>query len=278
VASKGLDPIAVPAAWSLQDIRQRTRLLQKDTPDSVGVALLSTSLAAKFLRRTKQTSYLFPQQYLAGDSIAIDDESTSMLAAYARELLQLELTALAASLPLVKLTAPGFGILANSVQVVAHGSQLFLREGRTLWQALLRGLPAFAQAYREIINADASGEEIAYELFVPLILVPDWVERSANWLPSLLVTAWNQPGLSDGSMTSVCNTSNKQADNQSKTFAAVGGRSPAVSRLGHTLRSTDEPVMRDGASRERSARPNRSVTQSENQLLCDIRAALNASD
>jgi hypothetical protein len=164
--------------WTFDDIQRRCELLERQSIKASSVALVATSMAAKFLRNTGRTTQRFPEKYLAAEAIALDQASRRGLAAYAQELLQLELTADASALSLTKQIAPGFGILADSIEAVAQGSVAFLREGRRLWKLLLRGLPGFSESYRGIINPDAGDGDIVDELFVPIIFVPDWLARS----------------------------------------------------------------------------------------------------
>jgi len=162
---------------ALRNIQRLRRSLETLTTNAAGLSLLSTSMATKFLRRSSRLAAPFPDAYLAGDLLALDDDSKTMLSAYAQDLMQLEQSATTSSLPLAKVTAPGFGIVASSIQAVAHASIMFLHEGRALWQELLRGLPSYGSHYGEILNPDAGDDEIADDLFVPLMLVPDWPAR-----------------------------------------------------------------------------------------------------
>jgi hypothetical protein len=240
--------------WALRDIRARRRLLEVQTIKAASEALLSTSMATKFLRRTSRTARPFPDSYLAADTIAVDLAAKSMLVAYARELLQLELRAVGSPLPLTRMIAPGFGILANSVEAVAQGSAIFLQEGRELWQVMLRGLPAFSQTYREKMNPDASEEDIASELFVPIVLIPDWPTR----FKELRHERPLREGCSEQDTPKESNTLSART-HRGMGQEALGGAGVAVAR-DHTLR------------------PTAKCKPSEDQILDDIRAALISSD
>jgi hypothetical protein len=164
---------------ALRDLRSLRRLVHAKNVHEAGLLLLSTSLAAKFLRRSQRIPLEFPEAYLAGDVLAVDMASKRMLSDYAEELIQLERNAAVSSLPFAGLTAPGFGVLARSVEAVGQASIQFLHEGRALWQELLRGLPAFEFHYRDILDADATDADIKQDLFIPLMLVPEWPTKSA---------------------------------------------------------------------------------------------------
>jgi hypothetical protein len=239
---------------ALQDIRRRRQVLEVQTIKAASEALLSTSMATKFLRGTSRTAQPFPDSYLAANTIAIDLAAKSMLVAYAGELLQLELRAVGSLLPLTRMIAPGFGILANSVEAVAQGSAMFLQEGRELWQVMLRGLPAFSQTYREKINLDESEEDIASELFVPIVLIPDW--------PTRFKELRHERPLREG--------------------CSEHGRSPKESNTlsARTHRGMGQEALDAGVAvaREHPLRPKANCKPSEEQILDDIRAALISSD
>jgi hypothetical protein len=165
-------------ASALRVLQELRRSVEAKPANAAAQLLLSTSIAAKFLRRTQRTSAAFPDPYLAGDALAIGNETKTMLSAYAEELWRLQDSAAVSSLPFATVAAPGFGVLASSVQAVAHASIMFLHEGRELWRSLLRGEPNFAYYYRKILDDHAIDEDIARDLFVPLMLVPDWPARS----------------------------------------------------------------------------------------------------
>jgi hypothetical protein len=239
---------------ALQDIRRRRQLLEVQTIKAASEALLSTSMATKFLRGTSRTAQPFPDSYLAANTIAIDLAAKSMLVAYARELLQLELRAVSSPLPLTRMIAPGFGILANSVEAVAQGSAIFLQEGRELWQVMLRGLPAFSQTYREKMNPDASEEDIASELFVPIVLVPDW--------PTRFKELRHERPLREG-----CSEQDR-SPKESNTLSARTHRGMGQEALGAGV----------AVAKDHTLGPTAKCKPSEDQILDDIRAALISSD
>jgi hypothetical protein len=228
--------------WALRDIRARRRLLEVQTIKTTSEALLSTSMATKFLRRTSRTARPFPDSYLAGDAVAVDPAAKSTLVAYARELLQLELRAVGSPLPLTRMVGPGFGYLANSVEAVAQGSAIFLQEGHELWRVMLRGLPAFSQTYHEKMNPDASEEDIENELFVPIVLVRDW--------PTSKELRHEWP-FGEGCFEQT--------------------RSPKVS-------NTLTPKESNTVAKDHTLGPTAKCKPSEDQILDDIRAALIPSD
>lgn len=245
---------ADPRLAALRVLQERRRSAEAKSVTAAGLLLLSTSMAAKFLRRTERTSAAFPDAYLAGDALAIDLESKNALSAYADELSHLEESASVSSLPFAKVTAPGFGILASSVQAVADASITFLNEGRALWQALLRGEPTFALHYRDVLDANASDEDIAYDLYVPLMLVPDWAARSS--------TSRHRTLPSDSETVAGASKNNEERDQP----ASFVGAQPAPEHGAG-------PALQPGNNKSPNA-----TDQGEDKILESIRAALTSAE
>jgi hypothetical protein len=272
--------------WTPQRIQRCRERLEVQNIKSISVALLSTSAAVKFLRRTTRTTQSFPDGYLAADTVAVDHASKTMLASYASELLHLELAAAASPLPLARLIAAGFGILANSIEAVAQGSMISLQEGRQLWNVLLRGLPAFSQTYREIMNPDASDEDIACDLFVPIILVPHWPLRS-NSLQREHSVQDDRSGsgaLGNESATPTCQQERKSIEDNllnkpGQATLRSGFRANPLSTRVHSGTDTQEALSASTpVAQDHPLTSTAKCNQSEDQVLNNIRSALISSE
>jgi hypothetical protein len=263
----------------IPDIIQPRRLVQGDTR-AASMMLLSTSIAAKFLRQTKQTTYPFPETYLLTSRFPLDLESRGMLRVYARELLELEMRAFDSSLRVAKMTASGFGTLASSIEVVAYGSAIFLREGRQLWQAIMRGLPGYGLIYREMMNPGARDEDIALDLFVPTVLVPSWKNGSELSCGEVNVPSQNEdvtPASGFGSQQTRSKPPGRilnklHPKNWNWGGATSSSRSLITAPLPNSGRG--EPAVVDVPG-PRQVSPG---SKTEGQILSEIRAALNSSD
>jgi hypothetical protein len=159
-------------ATALRELQDQRRFLDEATPAEASVVLVSTALAAKFLRATPRTSLPFPEPYLQGVAVASEGEQRGQLSDYAVELMALHEAAAASSSPANELMATGMAVLINSVRAVAHGPTT-LAEGRKLWRELMRGLPGYAETYRKLLGW-APDEALEQDLFVPAMLVPEW--------------------------------------------------------------------------------------------------------
>ena len=246
---------------ALRDLRSLRRLVHAKNVHEAGLLLLSTSLAAKFLRRSRRIAIDFPEEYLAGEVLAVDMPSKRMLFDYADELMQLERNAAVSALPFAGLTAPGFGVLARSVQAVGQASIQFLHEGSALWQELLRGLPAFDFHYRDNLDADAADADIRQDLFVPLMLVPEWSAKPAA-----------APNSQNGQRTSLPESEGQRRSRAPSSTATEPLSQPSAAALREPEAKQDQP---SNGSPRRGAVASR---EDDARVLESIRAALSASD
>src|SRR5262245_58121425 len=203
----------------------------------------------------------FPEEYLAGEVLAVDMASKRALFDYAEELMQLERNAAVSALPFAGLTAPGFGVLASSVQAVGQASIQFLHEGSALWQELLRGLPAYDFHYRDNLDADAADADIRQDLFVPLMLVPEWSANPAT-----------APSSQAGQRTSLPES---EGPTRSRTLSSTATE-PLSRPPQAALR---EPEAKQGQPSHGSPRLGAAASREDDaRVLESIRAALTASD
>ena len=249
---------------ALRDLRNLRRLVHAKSVHEAGLLLLSTSLAAKFLRRSRRIPMDFPEEYLAGEVLAVDMASKRMLFDYAEELMQLERNAAVSSLPFAGLTAPGFGVLSRSVQAVGQASIQFLHEGSALWQELLRGLPAFDFHYRDNLDADAADADIRQDLFVPLMLVPEWSKKPAAALNS-----------QDRQRTSLPESPAPEAPRPTRAHSSTTTEPPARPP---TVPLRDAEATQSQPSQDSPRRSVASSRENDARVLESIRAALTASD